>query len=60
MSVDEMDEPLIEVLIAFNEQDWRRSHFKSERSPFSNKQLIEAACQSFVFGLTACELIDQP
>lgn len=41
------DEPLIDVLIAFNKQNWRRSHLRSERSPFSNEQLIEAACLSF-------------
>lgn len=53
-----IDELLIGVLIALNEQNRRRCHFKSERSPFSNEQLIEAACLSFLFQITVSELID--
>lgn len=53
-----IDELLIEVLIAFNEHNRRRRRFKSERSPFSNEQLIEAACLSFLFSLTVRWLID--
>lgn len=38
----EMDEPLIDTLIEFNEHKWRRNHLTSEQSRFGNEQLIEA------------------
>lgn len=40
----EMDEPLIDTLIEFNEHKWRRNHLTSEQSRFGNEQLIEADC----------------
>ena len=54
------NDPLIDILIAFNKQNRRRSHLSSKCSPFSNEQLIVAAWHCFLFWLIVLQHIDLP
>lgn len=56
----EMDEPLIDTLIEFNEHKWRRNHLTSEQSRFGNEQLIEADSVCYLLWVSVYQCTDWP
>lgn len=56
----EVDEPLIDTLIEFNEHKWRRNHLTSEQSRFGNEQLIEADSVCYLLWVSVYQCTDWP